>query len=81
MLYIVTKAAEYSDDDCALEDIEIFSNKDTAKEYVKELHDIIIEPLEGIGDMTDSYEEGVMQFEIKHPQFRIIVEISEREII
>lgn len=81
MLYIVTKIFANSDGEYALEDIEVFSSRDTAKEYVRDLHDDIIEPLEGIGDMTDSYEEEALEFEISHPEFGITVETSEREII
>ena len=81
MLYIVTKIFANSDGDYALEDVEVFSDRDTAKEYVRDLHDDAIEPLEGIRDITDDYKEGALDFEISHPEFRISVDTSEREII
>ena len=81
MLYIVTKVFVSSDGTYALEDVEVFSDRDTAKEYVRDLHDDTIEPLEGIRDITDDYKEGALEFEISHHEFGITVETSEREII
>ena len=51
------------------------------KEYVRDLHDDIIEPLEGVGGIEDDFEDGNISFEINHPEFRISVDTSEREII
>lgn len=80
MLYIVTKVFANSDGDYALEDVEVFSDRDSAKEYVRDLHDDTLEPLEGIRDITDDYKEGALEFEISHREFGITVETSEREI-
>ncbi len=81
MLYIVTKVFADSDLNSGLEDVEVFTSMEKVKEYVRDLHDDIIEPLEGVGDIEDDFEDGNTSFEINHPEFRISVDTSEREII
>ena len=80
MLYIVTKVFADSDGNYALEDVEVFNSMEKVKEYVRDLHDDIIEHLQDISGMTDSYEEGASEFEISHREFGITVDTSEREI-
>ena len=81
MLYIVTKVFADSDLNLGLQDVEVFTSMEKVKEYVRDLHDDIIEPLEGIGGIEDDYKDGDTAFEINHPEFRISVDTSEREII
>lgn len=81
MLYIVTKVFADSDLNSGLQDIEVFTSMEKVKEYVRDLHDDIIEPLEGVGGIEDDFEDGNISFEINHPEFRISVDTSEREII
>ena len=81
MLYIVTKVFADSDLNSGLQDIEVFTSMEKVKEYVRDLHDDIMEPLEGIGGIEDSYKDSDTSFEINHHEFRISVDTSEREII
>ncbi len=79
MLYIVTKCITDKNMNVAVEEVEVFTSNGKVIEFVRDLHDDIMESFKGT-DAEDSYTEDACYFDITHPEYHISVQTFEKEI-